>query len=72
MKKYKQCETLAENKNGDFIEVNYTRRGTPNYYMFFLANNGILITLTPEDFKHIKSLFWSLTKNFEPEEEEDD
>jgi hypothetical protein len=72
MKRQKiDCETISENGNGDFIQLSYDRKGKPEYYLIFFADNATTIMVAPEKFKSIKELFWSLTKNLEPDEEVD-
>jgi hypothetical protein len=64
-------ETIAENDNGDWIEVSYDKKGNPEFYVLFFADNMVTITVTPDIFKSIKELFWGLTKDLEFVEGED-
>ena len=64
-------ETIAENDNGDWIEVTYNKRGEPEFYILFFSNNGVTLNVCPEVFKSYKELFWQLTKDLEAETHEE-
>ena len=64
-------EIISENENGDFIEVIYDRKGNPQCYLIFFADNGVTISACPDTFTTIKQLFWSLTKDLEADSHEE-
>jgi hypothetical protein len=65
----RESEIIAENDNGDWIELFYDKKGNPDFYVIFFSDNAVTVTMMPEVFASIKELFWSITKDLDEGEE---
>lgn len=54
-----KVEILAEDEDGNWIQVHY-EDGNPEWYDLFFVENTVLISMLPESFDKIVKLFKSL------------
>ena len=53
----KKPKIIAENKDGDWIQVHFDDDGEPEWYDLFLMCNTICASMPPEAFENLKKLF---------------
>ena len=57
MPKKEKYKMLAEDDEGNWIQVHFDEDGDPEWYDIFFMENTICISTSPEAFNRIKELF---------------
>ena len=56
----KNPKIIAENDDGDWIQVHFDDDGEPEWYDLFLICNTVCVSMPPSAFENLKQLFKKL------------